>query len=54
MFKMQADNHNYRENIATDQKYVLRKMGLKFENSKFNNSCKIAFYMFFAITCELF
>ena len=26
MFKMQADNHNHRENIATDKKYVLRKM----------------------------
>ena len=42
MFKMQTDfDHNFRKNIAADEKYILRKMGFKFRNSKFNISCII-------------
>ena len=46
MFKMQTNNQNLGKNVAADQKYILRKMGLKFQNLKFNISCKIAFCMF--------
>ena len=42
MFKMQTDfDHNFRKNVAADEKYILRKMGFKFRNSKFNISCII-------------
>ena len=34
MFKMQTGNYNFRKNVATDLKYILRKMSLKFENPK--------------------
>ena len=49
MFKMQTDNHNFRKNVATDKKYNLRKIRLKFQNSKLDISCKIAFHIFFVI-----
>ena len=39
--KVQADNHNLRKNVTTDEKYILRKMGLKFH--------KVAFYMYFVL-----
>ena len=29
MAKMQTDNHNLRKNVKTEQKYILRKIGLK-------------------------
>ena len=29
-------------------------MGLKFQNPKFYISCKVSFYIFFAIKCEPF
>ena len=34
MFKMQTDNHIFTKNVATDKKCILRKMSLKFQNSK--------------------
>ena len=43
MFKMQiltqTDNHNSEEYVFTDEKYFLRKMSLKFGNSKFKIFC---------------
>ena len=48
MFKMKTDNNNVRQNVATDKKFILRKVSLKFQNSKFDISCKIAFYMFWS------
>ena len=36
--KMQTDNHNFSKNVTTNEKYILRKMGLTL--------CKIAFYVF--------
>ena len=48
MFKMQiltqTDNHNSEEYVFTDEKYFLRKMSLKFGNSKFKILCNIALY----------
>ena len=44
--KMQTDNHNLRKNVTTNEKYILRKKGLKFG--------KIAFYMYFVIKLEPF
>ena len=32
---MQTDNHNFRENITTNEKYILRKMGLNFHKKHF-------------------
>ena len=29
---MQTDEHYFKENVATDKKYILRKIGLKFQN----------------------
>ena len=49
MFKMETDNYNFRKNVATDKRYILRKISLKFQNSKSEISCKIAFYIFFVI-----
>ena len=49
MFKIQTDNHNFRKKDATDKKYILRKMGLKFQNPKFSISYIIALYIFFFI-----
>ena len=54
MFKMQTDNHIFRKNVATDRNYILRKMNLKFQNSKFSISRRIAFYIFFVVKCETF
>ena len=57
MFKIrrssQTDNHNFRKNVATTEKCILRKMGLKFGNPKLNISCKKALYILF-IKCEPF
>ena len=51
MFKMQiltqTDNHNSEEYVFTDEKYFLRKMSLKFGNSKFKILCNIALYFLF-------
>ena len=44
--KMQIVNHNLRENVTTNEKYIPRKMSLKF--------CKIAFYIYFAKKFEPF
>ena len=33
---MQTDNYNFRKNVATNEKYILRKMDLKFQSPKFN------------------
>ena len=49
MFKMKTDNHNVKKNVATDKKFILRKVSLKFQNSKSDISFKIAFYIFFVI-----
>ena len=46
MFKMR--------NVATNKKYILRKMDLEFQNPKFSISCKITFYIIFAIKCKTF
>ena len=50
MFKMQTDNYNFRKNIATNKKSVLRKMSLKSQNSKSNILSKIVYYVFFVIS----
>ena len=47
MYKMETDHHNFRKNVATDKKYILRKMSLKFQNFKFDFSCKIALHILF-------
>ena len=52
MFKMQTDNHNFRKNVAANKRYILTKMNLKFQNSKFDILCKISFYIFFAINWD--
>ena len=44
--KIQTDNHNLEKNVTTNEKYILRKMGLKF--------CKKVFYMNFVIKVEPF
>ena len=40
MFKIQistqTDNHNLRKHVATNKKYILRKMASKFQNANFN------------------
>ena len=54
MFKIQTDNHNFRRIVATDKKYILRKMSLKFQKSHSDISCKIAFYTYFCCKLELF
>ena len=46
MFMIETDNHNSRKNVATDKLYIQRKMGSKFQISKSDISCKIAFYIF--------
>ena len=57
MFKMQiltqTDNHNSEEYVFTDEKYLLRKISLKFGNSDFKILCNIALY-FFVKKCEPF
>ena len=53
MFKMEIDSHNFRKNLPTDKKYILRKIGLQFQNPQFVNSWKIVFYIFF-VKCEPF
>ena len=40
-YKMQADNNNLRKNITTNQKWIPKKMDLKFH--------KTAFYMYLFI-----
>ena len=40
------------KNVATNKKYILRKMCLKFENPNFRISQKIAFYRFLVTKCE--
>ena len=32
--KMQADNHNVKKSVTTNEKYILRKMGLYFNSLK--------------------
>ena len=54
MFKMETDNHDFGKNVATDKTFILRKVGLKFQNPKISISCKIAFYIFFVIEYETF
>ena len=49
MSKTQTDNHIFRKSIATDKKYILRKINLNFQNSTSNMSFKIDFYIFFVI-----
>ena len=44
--KMQTDNHNFRKNITINEKYILRKMGLKFD--------KTVLCMYFVIKFERF
>ena len=46
---MQTDNLNSRKNVATYKKNILKKMSLKFQNSKSDISCKIAFAIFLVI-----
>ena len=40
----QTDKHNFNKDVATNKKYILRKMTLKFQNPKFSNSYKMAFW----------
>ena len=40
----QAHNQNLRQNVATNENCILRKMGLKFQNPSFSMLCKIAFW----------
>ena len=49
MSKTQTDNPIFRENVATDKKYILRKISLKFQNSESNISFKIAFCKYFLL-----
>ena len=52
---MQTGNYNFRKNVATDLKYILRKMSLKFENPKSYISVKIASVLYiFCYKLELF
>ena len=48
LFKTQisteTDSHKLRRNVAINKMYILRKMGLKFQNPIFNTSYKIAFW----------
>ena len=44
--KIQTDNQNLEKNVTTNEKYILRKMGLKF--------CKKVFYVYFVINVEPF
>ena len=46
MFKRETNNHNFRENVVADKKYILRKVDLRFQNPKIIISCKIANYIF--------
>ena len=41
----QTDNQKYRKSVATE-KNALKKMGLNFQNPKFDVLCKIAFISF--------
>ena len=41
---METDNHKFKKNATTNEEYILRKMGLKFQ--------KIALYMYFFIKLE--
>ena len=54
MFKMQKITIISEKNVATDKKYILRRMGLEFQNPKFQLSCKIALHTIFGIKCEPF
>ena len=47
MFKIKQITNYFRKNVATDKKYILRKMSLKFQNFKFDFSCKIALHILF-------
>ena len=43
MFKMQIDNHNFKKkNVATDKKFILKKLSLEFQSPKSDILCKIA------------
>ena len=44
----------FRKNVASDKKYILRKMSLNFQNSKCDISCKIEINIFFYYKLELF
>ena len=44
--KMQTDNHNFKKNVTANEKYVVRKMSLKFQI--------IALYICFVIKLEPF
>ena len=37
-----TDNQNYRKNVTTNEKFILRKMGLKFQNLSIKILCTIA------------
>ena len=52
MFRTQIDDHIFRKKLATDKRYILRKISLKFQNSKSNISWKIEFYKCYKL--ELF
>ena len=54
MFKMQTHNHHFRLNTTTDEKYILRKMGLKFKTLSSTIFFKIAFYVLFVKIYEPF
>ena len=38
IYEKETDNHILRENVTTNEKYILRKMGLKFHRSAFHIS----------------
>ena len=42
----------FRKNVTTDNKYILGKISLKFQDSKSDILCKIEFYIFFVINCK--
>ena len=58
MFKMQIStqtaNSNFRKEVTNNEKYILRKIGLKSQNPKFNISYKMTyFYHKLSIMLEL-
>ena len=50
---MQTHNHYFRLSTTTDEKYILRKMGLKFKTLSSTFFFKIAFYIFFVKVYEV-
>ena len=54
MLNIQSHNHYFRLNTATNEKYILRKMGLTFKTLSSTLFFKITFYIFFVKKNEPF